>query len=194
MAEQRVGVGIGVIVRRGDQILLGQRHGSLGEGEWALPGGHLEHGESFEQCAAREVLEETGITISDVHFAAAENVVFPTGQHYVVIFMQGKAAEDAEAVVVEPEKCKGWRWLAFSWAPRSPRYFILAFERSQAIVHGVLQTQLGVAPAEPAPGLVGRGLSFASCRAPHDEHSSSSCCCFWPPSWPHADWRGPRWQ
>jgi hypothetical protein len=39
-----------------------------------------------------QVLEETGITISDVHFAAAENVVFPTGQHYVVIFMQGHAA------------------------------------------------------------------------------------------------------
>ncbi|WIA34473.1 hypothetical protein OEZ86_012804 [Tetradesmus obliquus] len=111
MTEQRVGVGIGVIVRRGDQILLGQRHGSLGEGEWALPGGHLEHGESFQQCAAREVLEETGITISNVRFAAAENVVFPTGQHYVVIFMQGQAAEEAEAVVVEPEKCKGWRWV-----------------------------------------------------------------------------------
>lgn len=40
-----------------------------------------------------QVLEETGITISNVRFAAAENVVFPTGQHYVVIFMQGQAAE-----------------------------------------------------------------------------------------------------
>jgi hypothetical protein len=39
-----------------------------------------------------QVLEETGIAISDVRFAAAENVVFPTGQHYVVIFMQGSAA------------------------------------------------------------------------------------------------------
>jgi hypothetical protein len=39
-----------------------------------------------------QVLEETGITISNVHFAAVENVVFPTGQHYVVIFMQGNAA------------------------------------------------------------------------------------------------------
>jgi hypothetical protein len=39
-----------------------------------------------------QVLEETGIAISNVRFAAAENVVFPTGQHYVVIFMQGSAA------------------------------------------------------------------------------------------------------
>ncbi|KAF6260042.1 hypothetical protein COO60DRAFT_1637857 [Scenedesmus sp. NREL 46B-D3] len=73
--------------------------------------GHLEHGESFEQCAAREVVEETGIAISAVRFAAAENVVFPTGQHYVVIFMQGHADPGAEAEVKEPEKCKGWRWV-----------------------------------------------------------------------------------
>lgn len=38
------------------------------------------------------MLEETGIAITDVKFAAAENVLFHTGQHYVVIFMQGNAA------------------------------------------------------------------------------------------------------
>jgi hypothetical protein len=31
-------VGLGVIVRRGEELLLGLRHGSLGEGEWAVPG------------------------------------------------------------------------------------------------------------------------------------------------------------
>lgn len=39
------------------------RKGSHGDGEWALPGGHLEMGESFEQCAVREVEEETGIMV-----------------------------------------------------------------------------------------------------------------------------------
>jgi hypothetical protein len=53
-------IGMGVFVQRpGDgAICLGQRINSLGHGEWALPGGHLEHGETFEACAVREVRGE----------------------------------------------------------------------------------------------------------------------------------------
>ncbi|EPQ26980.1 uncharacterized protein PFL1_05615 [Pseudozyma flocculosa PF-1] len=56
----RVGVGVLVLNERG-RILLGKRTGSHGAGTLALPGGHLELHESFEDCAIREVLEETGI-------------------------------------------------------------------------------------------------------------------------------------
>jgi 8-oxo-dGTP diphosphatase len=59
-------VGVGVIVLRNGLVLLGRRIGSHGAGSWALPGGHLEFGESVEQCAAREVLEETGLDIQVV--------------------------------------------------------------------------------------------------------------------------------
>lgn len=38
------------------------------------------------------MLEETGVAIYNVHFAAAENVLFESGAHYVVIFMHGEAA------------------------------------------------------------------------------------------------------
>ena len=54
-------VGIGVIVMRNGLVLLGERIGAHGAGTWALPGGHLEFGESVEQCARREVWEETGL-------------------------------------------------------------------------------------------------------------------------------------
>jgi ADP-ribose pyrophosphatase YjhB (NUDIX family) len=59
-------------------------------GTWALPGGHLEFSESLEQCAHRELLEETGINarIEDIKFLTAANTIFEKEQkHYVTIFM-----------------------------------------------------------------------------------------------------------
>lgn len=109
MAHPRVGVG--VIVQKGGHVLIGQRKGSLGDGHWALPGGHLEYGESFEACATREVLEETGIAVSDVCFATAENTVFPEGKHYVTIFMHAQAPTGADARLMEPDKCSRWCWV-----------------------------------------------------------------------------------
>lgn len=55
-------VGAGVVVRRDGRILIAQRkdHSMLG-GLWEFPGGTLEHGESMEQCIARELSEELGI-------------------------------------------------------------------------------------------------------------------------------------
>jgi 8-oxo-dGTP diphosphatase len=49
-------------------ILMGKRLNSHGAGKFATPGGHLELGESWEHCAAREVLEETNLSIENLKF------------------------------------------------------------------------------------------------------------------------------
>lgn len=56
-------VGVGAIVRHGDTILLVERGTPPNARQWAIPGGKLKLGETLQQGAEREILEETGITI-----------------------------------------------------------------------------------------------------------------------------------
>ena len=112
-----VRVGVGVIVRRPDgRFLLGERHGSFGVGKVAFPGGHLEFGESWDACARREVMEETGIALAEPtrHVATTNDVMVDDGKHYVTIFMLAEAPEDAEPQNLEPLKCKGWSWVSYA--------------------------------------------------------------------------------
>lgn len=56
-------VGIGVVVWRGDRVLLVRRGRAPRLGQWGLPGGAQEIGETVAEAAAREVMEETGVVI-----------------------------------------------------------------------------------------------------------------------------------
>jgi 8-oxo-dGTP diphosphatase len=56
-----VGVGA-VIVQDGKVLLVKRRHEPLA-GQWSLPGGAVEVGETLEACLAREMLEETGLEV-----------------------------------------------------------------------------------------------------------------------------------
>ena len=56
-------VGVGAVVIEGDRVLLIKRGHAPLKGQWSLPGGGVEIGETLEQAIAREVLEETGLTI-----------------------------------------------------------------------------------------------------------------------------------
>jgi 8-oxo-dGTP diphosphatase len=55
---------VDVIIEIGDRIVLIER--KFPPPGWALPGGFVDYGESFEQAALREALEETGIAVTDL--------------------------------------------------------------------------------------------------------------------------------
>jgi 8-oxo-dGTP diphosphatase len=57
-------VGVGAVVIDGTKVLLVRRGQEPLKGEWSLPGGALELGETLQQGVAREVLEETGLIVA----------------------------------------------------------------------------------------------------------------------------------
>lgn len=74
-------------------------------------------GESVESCAAREVLEETGLTVTDVRPGPWTNDVFITeDKHYVTLFMIAEC-EPGEPQLREPDKCDCWEWFAWDALP-----------------------------------------------------------------------------
>ena len=58
---KRPHTGVGVIVWRGDDVLLIRRGKAPFEGQWSIPGGTLEFGETLHEAALRELMEETGV-------------------------------------------------------------------------------------------------------------------------------------
>jgi len=62
-------VALVLLVDPSGAVLLQHRDGraSASPNQWSLPGGHLEPGETPEEAARRELLEETGLTAGDLH-------------------------------------------------------------------------------------------------------------------------------
>jgi 8-oxo-dGTP diphosphatase len=95
-------VGVGAIILREGKILLEKRGNEPARGQWSIPGGGVELGESLEAAVIRETQEETGLTpqnpqlidvVDQVHRGKEGKIEY----HYVIVDYIVKATGDPQA-------------------------------------------------------------------------------------------------
>lgn len=103
-------VGVGVIVWRGEEVLLVRRGRPPRQGQWALPGGLQDLGETVLEAARREVAEETGVEVRPTAIVDVVDSIHRDGDgrvryHYTLVdvaaeYVAGEAVarDDAEDV------------------------------------------------------------------------------------------------
>ena len=110
-------VGVGVVVWQGGKVLLIRRGKPPRQGQWSLPGGHQELGETVREAAVREVREEAGIDIVlggllDVIDAIGRTTDGALSHHYTLVdfdadWASGEAvagSDAADVAWVEPDR------------------------------------------------------------------------------------------
>lgn len=99
--------GASAVIFRGTDVLLVERGKGLLRGQWSLPGGHIEPGETARAAALREVREETGVEaeiagLLDVHEVVRQDEGRVTAHYLLVVFfgrwIAGEPAPDSDAV------------------------------------------------------------------------------------------------
>lgn len=106
-------VGVGFVVINDDgKVLISKRKGSHAE-KYSIPGGHLDLGETFEECAIREMKEETNLDISEPKVIAVTNnleTFKEEGKHYISTVVLIKKFS-GELKNMEPHKCESLEWV-----------------------------------------------------------------------------------
>ena len=103
-----------VLVRRDAEVLL-VRNAEWPAGRYSLAAGFVTIGESLEDCAAREVREETGIDIAEITYVGSQSWPFPSQ------IMAGFVAEYAGGeLTVDHDELEDARWFSISDLPALP--------------------------------------------------------------------------
>ena len=107
-----------VITKKADaKVLLIQRGDEPDKGCWAFPGGFMNMDETTEQCAIRELEEETGLKVKDVHQIGAYSKVDrdPRGRTITVAYL---AIIDKPISVVGQDDAAKAEWWSISALPQ----------------------------------------------------------------------------
>ena len=114
-------VGIGIVLLRGDEVLLVRRGRPPAEGQWSLPGGVQELGETAEACARRELFEETGLRTQLLPRPAAVAIrSFHPDWAPTAAFSYAAIVAESTPLVPESGQPAAWTRLDCDWASYFP--------------------------------------------------------------------------
>ncbi|TPE70992.1 NUDIX hydrolase [Halalkalibacterium halodurans] len=121
-----------IILNEQDEILLQKRL----NGRWGLPGGLMELGESFEETAKREILEETGLTIRNITFLDVFSgkdlyVKVDNGDEFYAVTALFMTRDVAGSIQMDPRESLDLQYIALDQFPpnvtRTSRIFLDRF-------------------------------------------------------------------
>jgi len=101
-----------VIFNENDEILLTQnKRYTVGRLEWEVPAGKMEKGESMEEAARRECIEETGCTLKDIKFLCSQN---PSNGMSDCVCHCFAAKVDSESMEFDTNEVASKKWMSRS--------------------------------------------------------------------------------
>ena len=115
-------VGVGAVIVQDGRAVIVERSTEPLKGQWSIPGGALELGETLRQCAAREALEETGLQVEAVDVLDVFDSIYrdPDGRtryHYVLIDFFSSHGMTCDRLTLSA----GFRELCY-WTPGTTDY------------------------------------------------------------------------
>jgi NAD+ diphosphatase len=103
-----------VLVRDGGRVLLTRKAGWV-PNRYALVAGFVDNGESLEACVAREIKEEVGVDVKDIHYVGSQNWPFPS--QMMIGFVATYAGGE---VVIDRDELEDARWFDCDKLPGLP--------------------------------------------------------------------------
>ncbi len=109
-------IAVYAVLIKNDQILLTRRSNTgWQDGNYSLPAGHLEIGETLKEAVIRETLEEIGVKLIDDTIQLAHTM--HRQDLYIDFFFTGQWSGESENL--EPEKCDDVRWFPLDAFPEN---------------------------------------------------------------------------